>query len=529
VERELQPHERARVPRHPDLALGQGMPGVGIPQLEGGDGAGPEPGEPGPTADVAGGLERKNGLQRSPERRRSGCVPLRHPDREGIEQDVDRPRRLGAGRRGAGGLGAVQQAASGPHRRAERLEVGHARQLDVERLEAAGRADEQPCGLPDAALVEGDLPPQLLDLRGLHRVDRPGLDRDQQLQRHVEGAGVALRSRRREQAPRAASRVGGEHRRGVEERGGGRHASACQCAPGRAFELLGDLLVGPGRRLRAVPGAPVGIEPRIRGLGQRRVQRVPFIRRRRAVGRRAHGRVTEAHLGADLEQAAVDCRRRGPRIDAELLGRSPHEQRVADGIGRRQPQQPLRVRGQLIQGRRNPSSRPDSVTGPGPPKPPASSAALMPRGSSSRASGLPRVSAMIRSRTRSSSRPGTTVASRARASSWPSPSSRSSGRSSVRRSSLGSRTPNTIAIGSASSRRATNPSTCPEAPSSHWKSSTRHSSGCSSATSANRLSVARATSKRSPASPDARPSATRRASCCGSGSASSRRSSGAQS
>ena len=201
LERELQPHERARVTRHPDLARGQGVPGVGIPQLERGDGAGPEPGEPEPAADVAGGLEREHGLQRSPERRCGRGVSLRHPDREGVEQDVDRPRRLGAGRRGAGGLGCLQQAASGPHRRAERLEVRHARQLGVERLEAPGRADEQPRGLADAALVEGDLPPQLLDLRGLQRVDRPGLDRGEQLQRRVERAGVALRASRGEQAP----------------------------------------------------------------------------------------------------------------------------------------------------------------------------------------------------------------------------------------------------------------------------------------------------------------------------------------
>ena len=143
-------------------------------------------------------------------------------------------------------------------------------------VEAPRRADEQPRGLADAALVEGDLAPQLLDLRGLQRVDRPGLDRDQQLQRRVERAGVALRPRRGEQAPRAARRVGREHGRGLEERGGRGDAAARQGAAGRAFELLGDLLVGPGRRLGAVPGAPVGIELRIRGLGQRGVQRVPF-------------------------------------------------------------------------------------------------------------------------------------------------------------------------------------------------------------------------------------------------------------
>ena len=53
----------------------------------------------------------------------------------------------------------------------------------------------------------------------------------------------------------------------------------------------------------------------------------------------------------------------------------------------------------------------------GRPNPPASSAAVNPRGNSTNASGLPRVSATIRSRTRSSSRPGTTESSRARASS----------------------------------------------------------------------------------------------------------------
>src|SRR3712207_6949798 len=41
---------------------------------------------------------------------------------------------------------------SGPHRRAECLEMRDARKLDVEGLEAPGRADEQACGLADAAL-----------------------------------------------------------------------------------------------------------------------------------------------------------------------------------------------------------------------------------------------------------------------------------------------------------------------------------------------------------------------------------------
>ena len=64
----------------------------------------------------------------------------------------------------------------------------------------------------------------------------------------------------------------------------------------------------------------------------------------------------------------------------------------------------------------------------GRPNPPASSAGVNPRGSSSSASGLPRVSATIRSRTRSSSRPGTTESSSARASASLRPPTTSSGR-----------------------------------------------------------------------------------------------------
>ena len=163
-------------------------------------------------------------------------------------------------------------------------------------------------------------------------------------------------------------------------------------------------------------------------------------------------------------------------------------------------------------------------------KPPASSAAVMPRGSSSNASGLPRVSAMIRSRTRSSSRPGTTVASNARAS-WSGRPSELQLRQAHERADrqLGWRTANSIITESASRRRATNPRTWPEAPSSHCASSTRQSSGRSAAASASRPRAARATRNRSGGSPDERPNATPMACRWGSGRTPSRSSIGAQS
>lgn len=63
----------------------------------------------------------------------------------------------------------------------------------------------------------------------------------------------------------------------------------------------------------------------------------------------------------------------------------------------------------------------------GRPNPPASSAAVNPRVNSTNASGFPRVSATILSRTRSSSRPGATDSSNARASASLKPVTTSSG------------------------------------------------------------------------------------------------------
>ena len=168
---------------------------------------------------------------------------------------------------------------------------------------------------------------------------------------------------------------------------------------------------------------------------------------------------------------------------------------------------------------------PASGTAPGRPNPPASSAAVKPRGSSKMASGLPPVSATICSRTRASIGPASTEFSSARASCSGSLPTASSG--SPARSPPGIRVPNTRATDSAPSRRATNASTCAEARSSHCASSTRHTSGCLAAASASRLSTARPTRNLSGTGPALRPNAVRTASACGSGNTSSRSSSGA--
>ncbi len=162
------------------------------------------------------------------------------------------------------------------------------------------------------------------------------------------------------------------------------------------------------------------------------------------------------------------------------------------------------------------SIRPDSGIPLGSPNPPASCSGVSPHGSSSRASGLPRVSAMILSRTRASSGPVSTESSSARASRSRRPCTVICG--SPASSSPGSRAAKTRPTGSAASRRATNPRTCADARSRHCSSSTTHTSGRSSATADSRSSAARPMKKRFGAGPALMPNVVRSASRCGTGS-----------
>ena len=158
----------------------------------------------------------------------------------------------------------------------------------------------------------------------------------------------------------------------------------------------------------------------------------------------------------------------------------------------------------------------------GSPNPPASSAGVNPRGSSSSASGLPRVSARIRALTRSSSGPGIVGVQQQPGLVGGQPLDhelRQPRRARPRRRTRAARTPSHR---SARSRRATNASVCADTRSSHCASSTMHTSGCSSAASASRLRTASPTRKRSGGGPALRPNAVLSASRCGPGSCSRR-------
>jgi hypothetical protein len=179
--------------------------------------------------------------------------------------------RFGAGGCGAGGRGDLAQDAgllrfAGPDRGAERLQVRLAREADVEWFQATGRADQQPGRLVPAPLLERDLAAQVLCLGGTQFVWRSGVGGGQQVQRRVEGAGVALGPRRVEQPLRPAGRIRRQRRGAVEVRGRrGQAATGLRPARGPG-QLGGDVLVGARRGLRPVPGVAVRVGDRIGGL-----------------------------------------------------------------------------------------------------------------------------------------------------------------------------------------------------------------------------------------------------------------------
>jgi len=117
--------------------------------------------------------------------------------------------------------------------------------------------------------------------------------------------------------------------------------------------------------------------------------------------------VVEAHAGADLDQPGRLGRRRRAGSDAELLGCAPEHGHVTDRLGRRGQQQRLRLRRKRFgppQKALLDATRQRPWLG----KPEAARQLRRRQAirSSSSASGLPRASATIRSRIRSSSRPG---------------------------------------------------------------------------------------------------------------------------
>ena len=473
------------------------MPGLVVPQRRRRPRRQPAPAQVLLHGDVG---RRRTPLQRRCSTGAAAARPSVNTQREAVEQQIGR--RGGCARSGAARAARddLEQAAGarqppGEQRRAPRVEVGLAREPRVERLERVAAAQQQRRRVAAAARGERDL------ARAAARPGRaassssgPASRCGQQPERGVERAGLEVGLRRGQRALGARGRVGASARPRARRNAAAAASPPRACArPAERSSSAATSSSGPAAACARCQARRSGSSSGSVDLGQRAVHAPALASRRRSVDRRAHERMAEPDPRADVEQPGS---RRG--LERRARDPEPRRRRATPAAGRRRARPPRpaaaaaspRAAPRAAAGS-SPRSGPTAAAASGSPNPPASCAAENPRGSSSSASGLPRVSATIRSRTRSSSRPGTTVASSARASSSARPCERAApaGRR-ARAPSLGSRTANTIATDSASSRRATNPRTWREAPSSHWASSTKQSSGCSSATSASRLSAA---------------------------------------
>ena len=356
------------------------MPGLGVPQLECDDGAGSGPGEPEPAADLVGAdVPREHQLECPGQRRRGRRVAVRQADRQarragrrlpaaGRDRAARpaRPRRPPARRRGSSRSPAHIAATS-----ASRC-VSRARPASSGSKRLAALSSSRPASLPRCC--SNAICPRRCSTSAVCRASSgAGLDRDQQAQRRVERAGIALRPGRREQALRTAGGFGRQHRRALEERGRRGQAPARLCSAGRALKLLGDVLVGAGRSVGPVPGVAVRIDLRIRHLRQRTVRflsllkptptgrppsapadgetargrrtragrpRPPAWRRRSEIASRSAARQTSS--GSPMGSAAASCSRRRVSAGSASIRRRKVSSMLPDERHRAREREPAR-------------------------------------------------------------------------------------------------------------------------------------------------------------------------------------------
>ena len=360
---------------------------------------------------------------------------------------------------------------------------------------------------------------QPIRTRALELVQRTRLGGLQQLERGVGRARAMLRLRRRERTLGPALRVDVQRRGALEERRRRCVAAARLRTPRGALELGGDLGVRPGGRLRAMPGAAIGVDPRIGRLRQRPVHAPAFLGRPGAVDRRTDQRMPEQHARARLEQARLARGRRSRRARARVARpragpapnprTAPPPRRAAaaacraaalrDGAGSCLRCVLTTESHRATRSRRRARRACDRAA--------ARAAPAGCRASRRRSDRAPARPAVRRSPCRG--------ASARRAARRPSIVSSGSPASSC--SAPESRAAKTSATDSASRRRATNASASAEARSSHCTSSTTQTNGRSSAASESRLRTDRPTRRRSGGVPALRPNAVRSALCCGGG------------
>ena len=368
----------------------------------------------------------------------AGGVPVRDEHRQPIEQQVARPRR--PPRRARQSPLAPPRPPRAPrcHRRAGRRTAPPRTHRGRSRARARRRA--LPAAWPPSAAAaarRGRGPtanaiwPRSSSARALSSSSSgPALGQRQQADGRVDGAGLVLGLGRRE---RPARPLPGS---GVSSAARSRNAAAAArppraCArPAERSSSAATSSSRPGRRMRAVPGPPIGVQAR--GRSPRPTRRARAAARSAAPpGRPRSGPAGDGTGPAppNVDQPGRDRRRGRRRPDPEPRGGPPHQHGVAGRAPRRPAEQPPRVRGQRRRaaGRKLSSMRLGKRSASGSPNPPASSAASSPGAARAARAGCRASRRESGPAPAASSGPVSTDASSARASLSPRPSTISSG------------------------------------------------------------------------------------------------------
>ena len=160
----------------------------------------------------------------------------------------------------------------------------------------------------------------------------------------IRRAGTVLALRGGQCAARAPTRLRRELGGSLVERRRRCKAASRLGTPGGALELSRDLLVECGHGLCSMPGTTVRIDLRIGHFRQRTVSIAAGLPRGRSIDRRAHEGVTKAHLRAERDEIGGLSGSGRVDPDVELLGCTPQQHRIANGLGSRQEQEQPRRR-----------------------------------------------------------------------------------------------------------------------------------------------------------------------------------------
>ncbi len=394
--------QRTGITREPDEARRELVPGLVVPQKSRDTRREPQP----PPAVPSGHVLVSERVDRPPQRRRSRGVSLRGQQRQAIQQQVRRARRLRRWRRRPGSPRGLQYAPAGrqPAREehgGERLQIGFPREPVIERFQPLGGLQQQRRRVAAAVQPERDLTVQQIDLRALELGQRSGLCDDNQSECGVERTGLVLGLGRGERPPSPARGLGRQRGGTVQKRGCCRQATPRLSAARRALQLRRDILV----EARTSPGRDAKHGDRDRPHDRSR----PPARDARPAAPAATPLDTPPSGPAGDETSPARRSRAthrsrpppGPRSRAARPRATP-----APGRRPAPPPPPATAAGYRPGVRRSlrrklSSIRPDSPDASNKPNPPASCAGVNPRGNSNNANGFPRVSATSRSRTRS--------------------------------------------------------------------------------------------------------------------------------